>query len=314
MATRPAKPKRKAAEQSAAATSLSDVKARIRDIENTMRQNIKKSFDVRRYDRQSSLNLLQWCHQLMFRAMLQIYAEKTPRHTFCAGSEYEFDFLRLISMVIEDPLKRTNQTEPFLRSIHHRSVSDVSVGDIFSTASTLDWNDPSLRKAHDELLAFDDQAPQDGSKEALDKIDQQSLHEFIVELGSSYDRDIYARIDLTSTDERIVEDFRHWLNQKRAYLKARRGRHSVRKFTQADLHQWANMQVLAYIDLKMLAGTLGVRIPFHMFGELLFPDEIGVDTTERVRKNVAPLAAYLMDSAILDAMESQAASEVRKKT
>ena len=54
--------------------------------------------------------------------------------------------------------------------------------------------------------------------------------------------------------------------------------------------RWCKYQILAFLDLKIWATFEEVNLPYHVIGEALFPDDIDIDTTERIRKVTKLLA------------------------
>ena len=91
----------------------------------------------------------------------------------------------------------------------------------------------------------------------------------------------YLEVDMGASDEKILADFKTWLLNTRSdmgdkYLK--------RDFSSNDFKDWHESRLLPYWDLTEIARNENATIPFHVLGAALFPNEYGIDLTERVRK------------------------------
>lgn len=122
-----------------------------------------------------------------------------------------------------------------------------------------------------------------------------AAHNTEVEIYKKYDRALlslddpyqaFISIDLSASNEQILDSFSHWLNdQRKSEPKIRSHR-----ITQKDLDDWRTAKIIPYFDLINLAKIDGIRISNHKIGDLLFPDEVDVDVAERVRKVTQPKA------------------------
>ena len=109
-------------------------------------------------------------------------------------------------------------------------------------------------------------------------------------------------VDLSSSDEQISKDFLYWLENYRretGYYAPKRN------FTEKKFNEWITMQLLPYIDLTLIALHEGTSITQYKLGSLLFPDDIEIDGTERIRRTVKPKANWLLEDSTLLAMQSQ---------
>ena len=73
----------------------------------------------------------------------------------------------------------------------------------------------------------------------------------------------------------------------------------------AAFKRWSQMMVLPYIDLEMWARSEQKNIPDHIYGNLLFPNDLDVDVSERIRKTVKPLAKKLLGNRFQWALQHQ---------
>jgi Family of unknown function (DUF6387) len=106
--------------------------------------------------------------------------------------------------------------------------------------------------------------------------------------GAEQTEELYLAVRYMASDEQLVTDFKRWLMHIRSlgFTAA-----SERPLSHRDFSRWIEMRILPYWDLVTIAAIDRTPLPNHVIGVALFPDEIEVDTTERVRKVVQPLAA-----------------------
>ncbi|MBX9298222.1 DUF6387 family protein [Chromobacterium vaccinii] len=95
-------------------------------------------------------------------------------------------------------------------------------------------------------------------------------------------------VDLSAPDTAIHDALDIWLKHIREEV----GRKDLSKrlFNNHDFSEWARLRIVAYIDLMQWSQTTGEKFTNAQIGNLLYPDEFEIDTTERVRK-VLPIKA-----------------------
>lgn len=267
-------------------------------------KDIGKFFDIHKYAKAEKFTALQWSWQLIFRRMMFVYLDAGEEKI--SNSEIDFDLL--IMQILSNPIARTDHTAPVLRKKSWRSVRDLRLLDMHwmhETAATKE----SLQQALAEIKAFDaDYSVDKKIPELLDK----GFQDFSNENKLGFPEGVVI-VDLMSTDETILSDFEAWLKQKRSIFRENRDFQPPTQFTQADFNRWHKMAVLGYLDLKLFSNHFNIHIPDHVIGQLLFPNAQDFDSTERVKKTVRPLATQLSNNGFLDALEGQAAADVRLK-
>ena len=102
-------------------------------------------------------------------------------------------------------------------------------------------------------------------------------------------------------DSMIIEDFKQWLKGARSVFNMP----TKNLFSDANMASWARNQILAFIDLNIWARYEGVTITDAVMGNTLFPDEIDIDATERIRKTIRAKADYLMRPSVISAIYKQ---------
>jgi len=118
----------------------------------------------------------------------------------------------------------------------------------------------------------------------------------------------FLEINLAASDEQLLKEFKDWLNDARcdeSFVK--------RQFSKADFEGWHTSRILPYWDLTSIAALENATIPFHILGEALFPDEFGVDLTDRVRKVTKKKSQFVGAGVVIDTLEVQVESEKKQR-
>jgi len=115
--------------------------------------------------------------------------------------------------------------------------------------------------------------------------------------------DAWLIVDLNAADKQIIDDFQSWLKAIRELLNIKSPKTT---FSENKFRQWTNSRVLPYIDLSLWSRAENVWIKDKLYGDILFPEEIDIDTTERIRKTTRPLARRLLTGTTLAALQLQA--------
>jgi hypothetical protein len=112
----------------------------------------------------------------------------------------------------------------------------------------------------------------------------------------------YLKVDMCASNEKILADFKTWLLNTRSdmgdkYLK--------RDFSSIDFKDWHESRLLPYWDLTEIARNENATIPFHVLGTALFPNEYGIDLTERVRKVIKRKCQQIFSWEVVEALKLQ---------
>ena len=114
--------------------------------------------------------------------------------------------------------------------------------------------------------------------------------------------DAHVVIDLSATDEQIMNDFSNWLEYFRKYIDYPTQKKLI---TQSDFDQWIEYRVIPYLDLALIAKLEGKKITQNQIARLIFPDEYEVDIVERLRKVTKPIAQRLIKNEIQTTLSTQ---------
>ena len=79
-----------------------------------------------------------------------------------------------------------------------------------------------------------------------------------------------------------------------------------RKFSKVDFARWSANAVLPYIDLEIWSKYEGGSIPSHVMADAIFPDEIDIDVSEKIRKVTKPSAKKLLNYSTIEMLKRQA--------
>jgi hypothetical protein len=135
----------------------------------------------------------------------------------------------------------------------------------------------------------------------------------------------FAQVDLWNSDEKLVEDFKAWVKTEKAkrYIDVVDNKGSskipdkIRKHppTQADFNQWAENNVLPYLDLTLWAKANQGKITLETLGEALFAaNELVDDTTLKVTRSTKPKADELMDQSTLMIFANAVKKEIKPES
>lgn len=273
-------------------------------------------FDAARYDKCANMDALDWGGSLRFRSLLR-HTHLGPENRKKSGpgalladgtllTEEEITD-ELIRQILEDPLPPKRRRGPTWPRKKSTSVSDANVYDL--------WTGPEILKDFPEAVEACKQldtimcADHWVSSDDYPKLPFESVHSYRLRKGAwNYGTNYPAVcVNLEASDEILKDAFAHWLSEKRKELKSH-GLRSVRtkRFTDVDFRKWHEHRVLAYIDLvDLLAYHFDAPLTDEMIARCLFPTA-DVDTSERVRKTVRPLAKMLMSSQAIQLLINQA--------
>lgn len=120
-----------------------------------------------------------------------------------------------------------------------------------------------------------------------------------------YEGSKFLEIDLDSSDEQILYEFKKWLIDTRSFS----DKFIKRQLSTNDFQDWSESQLLPYWDLTTIAAIENATIPHHVMGNALFPNEFGVDLTERIRKITKRKCHYIFSGEVFGALSAQARSE-----
>ncbi len=140
-----------------------------------------------------------------------------------------------------------------------------------------------------------------------------------VDFSQRSSSECFVTVDLMAPDDKIMEDFAHWLKQRRRSLpdrqpkrrqNDRRGlerfsKEGIEGFSESDFSKWHKSSALPYIDLMQWARLNQVRISLPTLGDALFPGSYDEHPGERVRQVTARHAKVMTGTFAGMVMRSQ---------
>jgi hypothetical protein len=249
-------------------------------------------FDVTKYQAASKFGLSDWLQAL--RARYEAFL-RFPEGTFVMPNE-------LVLALLSDPIEFHRLQRDrliFVQSEHHPAgaIEDLTMIDAFRGLES-----EVAGKVLSDLASFHDwrtnDDPHDLSKRRMPGPASRTIRSL---LASNEGMDgLPVWVDLNADDEHLIASFGKWLSRVRLeFGPANRSQ----SWSERSLQSWIDFRVLPFIDLNIYCSRIAeLQLTQAVAGSLLFPDEIDVDLTERVRKVVIPLAERLLSYSFLLAL------------
>ena len=252
-------------------------------------------FDLDKYAGQQELNGQDWATQLEARARFyweapDIYVRQDNAKIFKAIKENPlYPFLYLYSTERAKRRKEVEFPNLFLKSLEpltmHRAL-DLShdIPQRYKDARGAYRSTSGLvRKSNSDLDEIFDNFDFD----PLRKYENYPADFGLIEKGEDAFgiSTINLTIDLNSPDKLIIQDLKNFLTEIRKMEQIR-----GEQVTGSILSRLESLMVLPYLDLDIYSRIESVNLSNHILGDWLFPDELKVDVTEKVRKSTEPLA------------------------
>jgi hypothetical protein len=242
-------------------------------------------FDLSKYDAVKDFDGYEWFLQLQKRRYLKKWINEYPDRAE-----------RQIEKIKETPL-----SEYQLFDFEGLAVSDATYDD-FLIANKKNSNAKDLYDVLGILLLNEDGLSMNNSYE-LSVNDVIKIQPYVntIKQEISSDRPILS-VDLNVSDEQLINGFKRWLQEKR---EGSDKKPRSKMFTANDFNKWGNNKILQYLDLTLIASFADKVLTQHFIGNLLFPDDIKIDVTDRIRKVVKPLANSLLQVDNLSVLRGQ---------
>jgi hypothetical protein len=274
---------------------------------------ITNIFDVKRYADTEYFNMFDWHQQLLCRFANHSYCEEYLHKT----NSNHLD--AIIKSVLESPLRQRDildldilrrfdnpksASETLSVALRYRPVGDMQICSILKAAD-------KIEKELKFYAPYIDKYKNKGPDEELPKEIFDSYHSAVLKNIEKWPRtnDVFLSVDTTMPDEALIAGFSIWLKNKREEL-ADYGRKLKRKrvLSSKDMESWFKNRTLPYLDLLFLSKCLGINIPYHKQGAIIFPDEYDIDLSERIRKVTKPQANWLIDQENIEMILATASS------
>lgn len=148
------------------------------------------------------------------------------------------------------------------------------------------------------------------SLEAYEGPGESAVADSVLQIG-------YAAVDFSYSDETLITHFKQWVEKRRTAFKAvgiqrlakelqkSEGKRPRVILSQKSMERWISMQVLPYLDIRIMASEAGLAVPSAaILAKSLFPKEKtrsgdAIDHKEKVGR-LAQLAEQLIEPGTID--------------
>ncbi len=254
-------------------------------------------FDLSKYDSIKTFGLREWERQLYIRGYMW-WCSDNDKDAFQEICNLCLEKIQIKPLIPNYDGERSNWK-------NQRDYNPACFYSVFSTPAYFFWCAPNDDRLSDvwEACSLEDEnkATEEQFKLAYTPYDLLNSQR-----GISTEEVTNVVVDLTATDEQILDDFKKWLS---AYLKASGYRSHQKNFTDKNLADWSKWQVLPYIDLMLVAKAKQEEITQNKIARLIFQNEFDVDIVDRLRRTTKPKAEWLMRDETVRAIEAQIRGE-----
>ncbi len=263
-------------------------------------------FNLENYHDVSSLSPKDWYENLHKRRMFFTWTSITqkiwPESQVWRVADAKNRIEIIIKMITENPLIRV---QPDKKIYHSRNtVKSLSNRDVVNNYQALIRDAPEVffQYLNLEKQSHDDAHTMSYRNDELKTFMEADCRPW------GYAQAVLS-VDLHVTDEHIIQDFKNWLSNTRNTLAKASAK---RTFSSLDFEEWGEYKILPYLDLKIWSIYSGSKITQAMIGNAIFPNELDVDTTERIRKTTKKKAEWLMNHSVVDALGVQLKKEIEE--
>ena len=267
-------------------------------------------FSLHNYNETKFLTPLEWYENLHKRRMFFVFQSLSHSNRQDISEWRKEDAAKrckeFLDLIAEKPVIRVNNE----KEIFYSKTTVYSLNN-YGLVHNYNWLAKNAPPVFFEYVEIQNQSEDDAF--TLANRDEE-LKNFFKDQCSSWDNEkALISVNLHATDEHIIEDFKNWLaNTRISHTKQA----AKKMFSKTDFMEWAEYQILPYLDLKIWSIFMDCHITQVTIGNAIFPDELNVDTTERIRRTTKKKAEWLMNHSILDAfgVQIQKERELNKAT
>lgn len=290
--------------------------------------DIPSDFRLEKYDVCSTWGVEEWCQALTDRAhSRQFLSLQTGdlAETTESGTGY-IDPLRDVALgYLADPSPHIVDDDPVYPPDWQRLIRDLTGSDLyyglFRVGKPGYEESAELAKKVARLTGLSDAR---GSEQrqieleailAMRKLDEMPAWQIHRHANSLEDK-FWIEVELGSSDDELVKQFKRWLKQTRkdaGLLKKMQ-----KRFRGSDFADWHSKRLLPYLDLTLWARAHGGSLSSTVLGSALFPNEPmrggKMRTVEpMIRRTVAPQAEQLLSWQVRNALHMQTQEQTQKQ-
>lgn len=256
------------------------------------RSNIPENFQIGRYSITESFDIVDWTLNLEARGFL----------LHCTNSKYtsEKGLKDFADSILNDPYVKAAVGQDLVLPMNFSTITDFSVEDYF-------W----CGEPDDRFQLYKEAFDRSRENRSTSDVDRDFLSKptwlMFMECELGYEENVAVNVNLHSSEDKIIRDFTNWLRKTRERLSISVPRKPVRL---REFEEWSKYKILPFLDLWLWSMVNGIRISHQDMGVALFPNDVDVSVSERIRKVVAPLARDVCAESFTDALRDQARYEI----
>jgi hypothetical protein len=234
-------------------------------------------FDIKLYTPPNDASYWYWVSMLEARVI--------RRYMATLGDMYKQELIASANFMLQDP-QWPSKVRPSVDTglhgdINATHISEFTIADLCTSVAQIDDSRlDKFKKAWEKSETATTNTEIKEQYEILNIPVWQSYRE----VGIDDYGEVTLRVNLFGSEEKIVDDFRAWLQRTQKSFELNLPKKRISKI---DLENWERFQIIAYLDLTFWAQVNDFEITQNLLGITLFPGEFEVGLAERIRKTVA---------------------------
>ena len=253
-------------------------------------------FDLRKYDKLNEIDLFDWYEQIKIRTYLLEYANRLNTYIDEHEQAYIDGLLNLIKINPIFVTLRPNDSHKYFFGTYPRgyvSVDDTRAYEFYYVIDDDRFN--NIWNSCREMGCFD-------VAEEHVSIANTPMSEVYDSIGTFYDGIKYITVDLRSSDEQVIGDFKKWLSKKREVADLKPTKNN---FTELNINCWVKDRLLPYIDLFIINEFENLGLTQVAIANLVHSDDVNVDAVDRTRRTTKPKAIKLFTNNVVQQLKIQ---------
>ncbi len=263
-------------------------------------------FDLKKYEGLKDLDLQGWLNQIRVRIWARALNEDSRFSRLIKNTPIVQEICSLDVDAQKYPFNTNSVKSIPAKDIwFHTSVSNSPLNEVWRYCEK-DRFKKSLTKEQNDLIEM-----------PLNLLFRQMLPRAFFFNANGCDN--YVSVDLTATDEQIMNDFKIWLTEYRKFadypaLQKKDSTKPLKEIGEKEFKQWRENRILPYLDLTIIEKCENKTLRKETLFKLIFPDDKScLNPEEKLKKTVKPLANWFLSSETISAIKFQLAKEKESK-
>ena len=253
-------------------------------------------FDLRKYDGLAELDLIGWQRQIEIRSFL-LFAlgqlDIDPRY-----GKYIKLWLDDIKIMPVLSLYQANENT-------HYVTKPKGQSSLHTTTAWEFWMEAGDKGDDDqfsEVWSFCRMENCNTTDDKQRKIINTPMSELYKNISIDCCGHEHITLDLTATDEQLINDFKVWLSEQRAATKEQPTKNNL---TDKCMKSWVKNRLLPYIDLVIINGFEKLGLTQVTIANLIHSDDVNVDVVDKTKRTTRPKAMQLFTETINEQLMMQ---------